>query len=83
METDSKCLNCIHVAVCGLDTCFEDGCGRYAAKDDLATVVRCKDCKYMECRNRYGGIVCGLNGNSHNENHFCADGEREVENETD
>lgn len=39
-------------------------------------VVRCKDCKYVECEGVEGFLVCDLSGFSHRPEFFCADGER-------
>ena len=40
-------------------------------------IVRCKDCKYVECEGVEGFLVCDLSGFSHSPEFFCADGERE------
>ena len=37
-------------------------------------VVRCKDCPNKECEGRNGWIVCGITGESHDPDWFCADG---------
>ena len=39
-------------------------------------IVRCKDCKYVECEGVEGFLVCDLSGFSHSPEFFCADGER-------
>lgn len=39
-------------------------------------LVRCKDCKYVECEGVEGFLVCDLSGFSHLPEFFCADGER-------
>ena len=39
-------------------------------------VVRCKDCKYVECEGVEGFLVCDLSGFSHSPDFYCADGER-------
>lgn len=42
---------------------------------DAVPVVRCKDCENKECEGREGRIVCGITGDSHLPDWFCADGE--------
>ena len=44
--------------------------------DDAVRVVRCKDCRFVECEGRGGNLVCDLTGFSHKPGFFCADGER-------
>ena len=39
-------------------------------------LIRCKDCKYVECEGVEGFLVCDLSGFSHSPEFFCADGER-------
>ena len=39
-------------------------------------VVRCKNCKYVECEGVEGFLVCDLSGFSHSPDFYCADGER-------
>lgn len=39
-------------------------------------IVRCKDCKYVECEGVEGFLVCDISGFSHLPEFFCADGER-------
>ena len=46
----------------------------YADRD--AEIVRCKDCKHVECEGVKGFLVCDLSGFSHSPEFFCADGER-------
>ena len=46
------------------------------AKQFRQTIVRCKDCKYVECEGVEGFLVCDLSGFSHSPEFFCADGER-------
>lgn len=42
----------------------------------IQELVRCKDCKYVECEGVEGFLVCDLSGFSHSPEFFCADGER-------
>lgn len=46
------------------------------AKQFRQTIVRCKDCKYVECEGVEGFLVCDLSGFSHSPEFFCADGDR-------
>lgn len=41
------------------------------------TIVQCKDCKHS--KDEYGGMFCPKFGFVHQEDWFCADGEREGE----
>ena len=45
-------------------------------EDRDAEIVRCKDCKNVECEGVEGFLVCELSGFSHHPEFFCADGER-------
>ena len=44
--------------------------------EEQPEIVRCKDCKYVECEGIGGFLVCDLSGFSHYPEFFCADGER-------
>ena len=48
---------------------------------DAVPVVRCKDCKYLECTDLAGDCICDINGEHHDPDWFCADGERKGETE--
>ena len=39
-------------------------------------LIRCKDCKFVECEGREGNLICVMTGFSHKPYFFCADGER-------
>ena len=39
-------------------------------------LVRCKDCGNKKCWERTGDVVCGIDGNPHEPDWFCAYGER-------
>ena len=41
---------------------------------DGVAIVRCKDCDNKECWGRSGDVVCGIDGNPHRPDWFCADG---------
>lgn len=43
--------------------------------DGYAKIVRCKYCENKECEGREGRIVCGITGEDHLPDWFCADGE--------
>ena len=43
---------------------------------DAVPVIRCKDCKYVECEGIEGYLVCDLSGFPHHPEYYCADGER-------
>ena len=45
-------------------------------RGDLVRVVRCKDCDNKKCLERTGNVVCGIDGNSHRPDWFCAYGKR-------
>lgn len=59
-------------------TCVECGDAFLMAMEALKQpdIVRCKDCKYVECEGVEGFLVCDLSGFSHSPEFFCADGER-------
>ena len=38
-------------------------------------IVRCKDCKFIECITRFGDIVCDRDGSPHRPEWFCPIGE--------
>ena len=38
-------------------------------------IVRCKDCKFIECITRFGDIVCDRDGSPHRPEWFCPVGE--------
>lgn len=37
-------------------------------------LIQCKDCRFKECTDRYGFIVCDITGEQHKKEWFCADG---------
>jgi len=39
-------------------------------------IVQCKDCSNKKCWERTGDVVCGIDGNSHEPDWFCAYGKR-------
>lgn len=39
-------------------------------------LIRCKECSLRECDGRPGNTVCGITGEQHSDEWFCADGER-------
>ena len=43
---------------------------------DKQEIVRCMDCDNKECWGRAGNVVCGIDGNPHSPDWFCAYGER-------
>ena len=52
-------------------------CAEYRHKiAEQSQIVRCKDCKYVECEGVEGFLVCDISGFSHLPEFFCADGER-------
>lgn len=59
------------------DDVIPDGFARF--EDEYSPeleLVRCKDCKYVECEGVGGFLVCELSGFSHYPEFFCADAER-------
>ena len=44
--------------------------------EEIHELVRCKDCKNVECEGVEGLLVCEMSGFSHSPEFFCADGER-------
>ena len=74
--------NCIHYG-CKKCTYYDNGCEKNAMLADALEllksqpqIVRCKDCKYVECEGVEGFLVCDMSGFSHSPEFFCADGER-------
>ena len=47
----------------------------YEKRDE--DIVRCENCKNKECWGRAGDVVCGIDGTPHRPDWFCADGERQ------
>ena len=78
------CANCDRGFFCGdcpYESTDEKECIEFLTRDALELlksqpqIVRCLDCKYVECEGVEGFLVCDLSGFSHSPEFFCADGE--------
>ena len=82
----ATCKECIHYDVCyhiehyGRHMETEESCGGFKNKADFVEVVRCKDCKHGEKSptfQYYPKLTwCNKCERTHDDNWFCADGER-------
>ena len=45
--------------------------------DRDSEIIRCMDCRFKECTDMYGFIVCDITGEHHKAEWFCADGRSE------